>query len=110
MIGGRHREVAFFEARAISQIVFRAARVPAALFRVNEIKTVLFTLVETDVIKDKKFRLGAEVGSISKPSGGYVHFRFLGDVAWIAVVTLLGDRVDHVGHHHQRSYLGERIE
>ena len=110
MIGGRHREVAFFEARAISQIVFRAARVPAALFRVNEIKTVLLTLVETDVIKNKKFRFGAEVGGIGQAGGGHIHFGFLGDVARVAVVALLGDRIDHVGHHHQRSYLGERIE
>ena len=37
VIGGRHREVAFLVARPVAQIIFAAARVPAAFLGVDEV-------------------------------------------------------------------------
>ena len=37
MIGRRHREVAFLVARAVAQVVFLAARIPAAFLGVDEV-------------------------------------------------------------------------
>src|SRR5205823_8387880 len=54
MIHRRHREVAFFVARAVSEIVGLTSRIPTAFFRVNEIKTVLLALIEANVIEDKE--------------------------------------------------------
>ena len=110
MIGRRHREVAFLVARAVSQIVFHAAGIPAAFFRVDEIETVLFALIETNIVKDEELGFRAEVRGIGDACRTQVQLRLARDVARIAVVALLGDGIDHVGHHHQGRHLGERIQ
>ncbi len=110
VVGGRHREVAFLVARTVAEIVFLAAGVPAALFGVDEVEAEVLALIEADIVEDEELQLGAEVDGIGDAGGVQVHLRFLGDVARVAVVTLLGDRILNVGDHHQGGNFGERIE
>ncbi len=110
MIGRRNREITFFIARAIAEVVLDAARVPAALFGVDEVVTFVLVLIEAHVVEDEELRLGAKISRVGQTSGGEIHLSLLGYVTRVAVVTLLGDGIDDVADHHQRRYLGERIQ
>src|SRR5271165_343599 len=110
MVGGRHRKIAFPVARTVAEIVRFPARVPAALFGVDEVKAVILALVEADIIKNEKLGLGAELRSVGDAGGRQVDFGLARDVAGIAIVALLGHGIDHVADQHQRGDLGERIE
>ena len=92
VVGGRNREIAFLVARTVAQIVFHAARVPAAFFGVDEVEAVLLALIEAHVVEDEELGFGAEVGRVRQSGRAQVHLRLLGDVARIAVIALLGDR------------------
>src|ERR1039458_3580306 len=58
VIRGRHREVAFLIARPVAQVVFLAARIPAALFGVDEIEAAMLVLVEAYVVENEKLGFG----------------------------------------------------
>src|SRR5581483_10030846 len=94
----------------IPQVMFFAARVPAPLLRVNEIKAMLLTLVKANVVEDEELGFGSEVGSIGKSGGCQVHFGLASDVARIAIVALFGDRIHHIRNHHESGDFGEGIE
>src|ERR1035438_9650010 len=91
VIGGRHREVAFLIARPVAQVVFLAARIPAALFGVDEIEAAMLVLVEAYVVENEKLGFGAEKRGIAHATVLQVHLGFLGDPAGVALVVLLGD-------------------
>ena len=110
VIGRRHREIAFLVARAVSQVVFLATGIPATLFRVDEIKAVLFPLIEADVVKNEELGFRAEVRGVGDAGRAQVHLGLARDIARITVIALLGHRINHVGHHHQGRHLGERVE
>ena len=69
----------------------------------------MLVLIEAHVIENKEFRLRAEERRVADAAVFQVQFGLLGDPARIALVMLLGDRVDHVAEHYQRGRLGERI-
>ena len=110
MVGRRHREIAFLVARAITEIVFHAARVPAAFFRVDEVEPVLLALIEAHIVKNKELRLGTEICGIRQAGRAEIHLRLPGNVAGIPVVALFGYRINDVRHHHQGWRFGEGIE
>src|SRR5437016_13665177 len=60
VVSGRHREVTFLVTRPIAQVVLRASGIPAALFSINEIETLIFFLVKTHVIEDEELSFRAE--------------------------------------------------
>jgi len=109
VIGGRNREVAFLVARTIAQVVAFAARIPAALFGVDEIESGVLVLIETDVVEDEEFRFRAKKRGVADAAVLEMQFRFLGDPARIALVMLFGDRIDHVAQHDERGDFGEGI-
>ena len=110
MIGGRHREVTFLVAGTVAKIVLHAAGIPASLFCVDEVEAVLLTLIEADIVEDEELSFGAEVGGVCNAGRAQVHFGLAGNVARVAIVALLGDRVNNVAHHHQRGHLREGVE
>ena len=65
MIGGRNREVAFFVARTVAQVIALAARVPAAFLGVDEVEAGVLVLIEPDVVENEKFGFRAEKGGIA---------------------------------------------
>jgi hypothetical protein len=67
VIGGRHREVAFLVARPVAQVVLLAARIPAALFGVDEVEAGMLVLVEADVVENEELGFGAEKRGIATP-------------------------------------------
>src|SRR5580765_3086968 len=96
MIGGRNGKVAFPETRSVAKIVEFPARVPASLFGVNVVKTVLLALVETHVIENKEFGFGAKVGSVGDARGGQIQLGFTGNVTGVAIVALLGHGIHDI--------------
>ena len=110
MVGGRHGEIAFPKTRPIAEIVLDAARVPASFFRIDEVEAVLLTLIETDIVEDKELGFRPEIGRVGHPGGCQIKLSLTRNVTRIAVVALLGDRIDHIRHHHQRRHLRERVQ
>src|SRR5579862_4756287 len=109
MIGWRDREIALSVARPVAEIVLGPARVPAALLGVDVVKAVLLALVEAHIVEDEKFGLGAKVGGVGDAGRSQVDLGFPRNVARIAVVGLLGDRVGHIADQYQRRNFGEGI-
>ncbi len=110
MVGRRDREVAFLVARPVAQIIFGAAGVPAAFFRIDVIETGIRRLIETDVIEDKELGFGAKVSGVGDARILQIHLGFLRDPSRIAVVVLPRDGIDDVGRHHDGFRFVERIE
>ena len=64
-IGRGHGEISLFEARLVSQVrPFITPAVPDPFFRIDEIVSLMGFLVETDIVKDEKLGLRAEMGDI----------------------------------------------
>ena len=62
LIHGRHRKVAFLEARFVTQIrAFCAPGVPGAFHRVDFIEGALAVGLKADIVKNKKFGFGAQM-------------------------------------------------
>src|SRR5262249_24377632 len=61
MIGGRHREIAFFIARPVAEVIFAASGIPAALVGVDVVVAGVLVLVEADVVEDEELGLGTEI-------------------------------------------------
>ena len=110
VIGGRDREIAFFVARPVAQVMLRAARIPAALFGVDEVEAGMLVLIEADVIEDEELGFGAEIGGVGEAGILQIHLGLAGDPARVAVVVLARDRIDHVAQHHQRLGFVEGID
>ena len=70
----------------------------------------MLVLIEAHVVEDEELGLGAEVSGVGQSGRHQIHLGLLGDVARIAVVALLGHRIDDVADHHHRRDFGERIE
>src|SRR6185437_7107710 len=81
-------EVAFLVAWAITKIVFRAAGVPAALFRIDEVKPVLLALIEAHIVENKKLRFRAEESLVRNSREAEIGFRFARNVARVARIRL----------------------
>src|SRR6185312_9486053 len=110
-VGRRHREVAALVVRLVAEVgELLAARVPAPLDAVDEVERLVRLRVVADVVEDEELGLGPEVADVGEARRLQVLLRLADDVARIARVRLLGDRIGHVADQRQRRILRERIE
>src|SRR5581483_2108080 len=79
-------------------------------FRVDKVKAMLLALVETNVVEDEELGLRAKVCGVRYACRTQVHLGLARNVARIAVVALLRDGINHVGHHHQGRYFRKWIQ
>ena len=108
---GGHGEIAFLVAELVAEVgPFVAAGVPGAFDAVDEVVAGVLVLIVADVVEDEELQLGAEVGDVGDAGRLHVVDGLAGDVARIARVVLLGERVLDVADHGQRRVLAERIE
>ena len=110
VIGRCDRKVALAIARAVAEIVLFPARVPAALLGVDVVKAVVFALIEAHVVEDEELGLGAKIRGVGDAGRSEIRLGLARNVAGIAVVALLGDRIDDVADQHQCRHFGEGIE
>ena len=71
---------------------------------------MLLALIEAHIVEDEELGFGTEVGGVGHACRSEIQFGLAGNVAGVAIVALLSDRIDHVGHHNQRRHLGEGVE
>ena len=109
MVGGSDREVALPIPGTIPEIVRFPSRIPTSLFRIDVVKAVLLALIEAHAVEDKKFGLCPKVRRIRDAAPCEILLRLAGDMPWIAIVALLGDRVHNVTHQHQRRHFRKRV-
>jgi len=70
------------------------------LFGVDKIVAAMLALVEADVVEYEELGLSAEQSCVATP----VEARYISafcDIAGVAVVALLSDRIYHMGDEHQ---------
>src|SRR5579884_1484643 len=91
VIGRRNREVAFFIARSIAEVVLLAAGIPAAFFSVDEVKAGVLVLIEPHVVEDEELGFSAEKGGIGDSAVLQIHLGLLRDPAWVSLVMLPRD-------------------
>ena len=105
-VGRRHRKVPFLVARLVPQVrVLLAPRVPLPFGGIQEVEPLVLVLPVADVVENEELRLRAEVGHVADARRLQVRLRLARDVARVARVVLLGDRVDDVADQRQRRLL-----
>ena len=70
---------------------------------------MLLALIETNVVEDEELGFGTEVGSIGNACRPEVELGLFRNIARIAVVALLRNRVNHIADHHQGWDFGEGV-
>ncbi len=97
LVRRRDGEVALLEAGPVGEVGGAVgARVPDALFGIDEVVAAEGVLVEPDRVEDVELGLRAPVADVGDTGLLEVGLRLLGDVAGVAAVGLAGDRVVHV--------------
>src|SRR5262249_21217147 len=79
-------------------------------FGIDEIETTVLILIESDVVKNEKFGLGAEVRSIRDTTVSQVKLGLFRDPPGIPIVMLASNGIDDVSVHYQRAGFVKRIE
>src|SRR5260370_38594877 len=79
MVGRRNWKVAFLVARTVAQVVLLAARVPAALFGIDEIEPRMLVLIQTYVAKNKKLGFCPEIRRVAHTPVLQIYLGLLGD-------------------------------
>ncbi len=67
-------------------------------------------LAVADIVEDEEFRFRAQVRGVRDARLLQVRFGFAGNIARIAAVRLVRDRIHRVRHDAQRGHLRERVE
>jgi hypothetical protein len=90
-----HREVTALVANLVTAVaaILDSSGVPGAGYGVDRVVASLLLGFEPHVVEHVELRLGGKVGGIADSGRGQVALRLAGDVAWIAAVRLLGQRV-----------------
>ena len=104
----RRREVALLRARRVAEA--RLAGVPEALARVDRVVRGVRAEVVADLVEDEELTLGADEARVGDPGRAEVLLGALRDLARVARVPLLRDRVDDLADERERRRLGGRIE
>ena len=112
LVGGRHREVAFLPARPVAEVgrAAVAAAVPNAFVRVDRIGGRVLGLLEVDVVEDEELRLGSPIGDVGDAGLAQVAFGLEGDVARVAAVGLVGQRIKHIAGQAQGRHDAHRVD
>ncbi len=109
-VGGRHREVPLLVTRLVPEVrLLVAPGVPRAFLGVDEVVAVVGSRGIADVVEDEELRLGAEERRVGDPGGLEVRLGLPRDVARVAGVALLRDRVDDVADQRQGRPGDERV-
>ena len=115
VLGGIHRvdrEVAALGPGAVAHVAFLIG--PAGVGRqfggIERIAGVMGGGAPPDVVEDEELRLRPEIDRVAHPRGGHMDERLAGHAAGIAVVRLIGVRVQHIAEQRQRGLLVERID
>src|SRR5947209_13119 len=96
-------------AATVVQRVDLARRVPLPLGRVDQVETGVLVLLVADLVEDEELGLGPEVGDVADPGRLEVRLGLARDVARVARVVLLGERIDDVADEAQGGKRCERI-
>src|SRR5208337_4150654 len=110
MVGGWDWEITFLIAWPVTQVILLPAGVPASLFCVNKVETVLLGLIEPDVVKNEEFGLRAEIRRVRDSGIDKVILSLLGYIAGVLRIVLLGDGVDDIANQGQGGYFCERVK
>jgi len=112
VIGGSHREVAALGLDLVAEVatLFFAGAVPAGRLRVHRVERAVPVGLVTHVIENVELGLGSEVRGVADAGGAEVCLSLPRDVAGVAAVGLLRQRVMHEEVDHQRLRLTERIQ
>ena len=104
VVGGGHREVTALVLHLVTAVaaVLSASGVPGTSLGVDGVVRGVLASVEANVVEDVELGLGGEKGSVSDTGGGEVGLGLACDVARVAAVGLLGDRVVDVEVHDER--------
>lgn len=112
-IDRRAGEIAFLKAGAVAQVgnaLVILIAVPNTFFGIDAMVGVVRALAEAGVIENKELGFRSDVGGVGQAGGFHVLFALLSDVARVAAVSLLGDRVQNgAGDGHRRAH-HERID
>jgi len=108
-VGGGNREVPFLVARLVAKVgELFAAGVPGPFGGVDRVEGGVRAGVVTDVVEDEKLRLGPEIRGVGDGGRIQVGLGLAGDVARVAAVVFLGDRVIDVADERQGRNRDER--
>ena len=112
VVDRRDREVAALVAGLVAAVaaLLVATGVPGALDGVDVVVALVLVRLEADVVEDVELGLGAEEGGVGDAGGGQVGLGLGGDVARVAAVRLVGERVDDREVHRQRLRRAERVD
>ena len=89
---------------------FRPAPVPCAFDRIDVIKRLVPPLFELNVVEDEELQLGCQQALIGQSGVPHVAGGLAGDVARVAGIVLVSDRVVDVADHRQRRLRRERVD
>ena len=88
-VRGGDGKVAFLVTGLVTEVwVFLSTCIPAALYRIYVVVTFVLVLIETNVVKNKEFGLGPEVGDVGDTRALQKIGGLAGNVAWITAVIL----------------------
>ena len=77
------------------------APVPGPFDRIDVIESLVPALFEADVVEDEELELGRQQALVGQARAAHVADGLAGDVARVARVILVGDRVLDVADHRQ---------
>src|SRR6266704_3033796 len=99
VIHRRHRKISFLVTWLVPEVgPFGAAGVPRAFFRIDEIESVIVSLIKSNVIEDIELDFGTPVAGIGDAGRLQVLLRLLRDIPRIAAVGIPGKRVTNIAN------------
>jgi hypothetical protein len=112
VVDRRDREVAPLHPRLVAQVaaLLDLAGVPHGGLGVEVVEALVGRGLEPHVVEDEELRLGAEVGGVGDPGRLQVGLGLRRDVARVAAVGLVGERVDDREVHDERLLDAEGVE
>ena len=103
-VGRRTGEVAQSRARLVAQVgVFGPTSVPCPFDGIDLVKGLVAPLVKLDVVEDEKLEFGSQQAQIGHTGVPHVADGLAGDVARVAGVVLVCNRIVDVADHRQAS-------
>src|SRR3989338_140549 len=93
----RNRKITFLETYFISQIrIFIASGIPICFIGINKVVTGIFSLIETDAVKNKEFCFRAKEYAVGYACVFKIFFSFLRDIAGITGIRFSGQRIVNI--------------
>ena len=108
----RHREIAAFGARPVTEIahLIFGVGIGRQLDRVDLVAAIERRGGETDVVEYEELGLWPERGGVADAGLPHIGLRLAGDRARVALIGLVGQGLEHVAEHRQRALGEKRID